>query len=65
MQLNERWVFRDSCGWLRIAAAQACKRKLCGGAVSVAMVGSVDEALGPIDVLVNHAGIGPAHGWMT
>jgi 3-oxoacyl-[acyl-carrier protein] reductase len=62
MQLNERWVFRDSCGWLRIAAAQACKRKLCGGAVSVAMVGSVDEALGPIDVLVNHAGIGPAHG---
>ena len=32
-----------------------------GGAVA-AMVGSVVEALGPIDVLVNNAGIGPAHG---
>jgi 3-oxoacyl-[acyl-carrier protein] reductase len=32
-----------------------------GGAVA-AMVGSVVEALGPIDVLVNNAGIGLAHG---
>src|SRR5580693_5797978 len=32
-----------------------------GGAVA-AMVGSVVEALGPIGVLVNNAGIGPAHG---
>jgi 3-oxoacyl-[acyl-carrier protein] reductase len=32
-----------------------------GGSVA-AMVGSVVEALGPIDVLVNNAGTGPAHG---
>src|SRR5271167_2083240 len=31
------------------------------GAVA-AMVGSVVAALGPIDVLVNNAGIGPVHG---